>query len=572
MISRRVFLQNVSGAAVLAAVSPDSGKAVAGPQASAPRPDSLSIEEKVGQMVIARLEDWPLMEKYARQGIISGMTPSLRDKSPSEAARFLNHFQEISKYPLLFGWGGHFPGATEVRTEQLMRLGATRSKELCYRAAKIEAEESRAVGIHLGNTPYLDVNTNPDNPIINLRSLSDRPELVTELGIELCRGTLEGRAASLVAHFPGHGATSTDSHIDIAVVNRTLTEIEEIDLKPFAEVIRLGLASLVMTNHCYYPALEPERKIPATISRKIITGILRRRLGYNGVIISDSLTMRAVKDHYGIEEAAIETVAAGHDLILQDYNSDPRITIDALIRAVRQGRIPVEQIDESVRRVWKLKAWLGLFGYRAVDVSRVDQNIGTDENGALARRIAKESVTVLESTGLPLAAGQARRILVISNGSRATIDEDLERKHSPANHFFRRCMIRRVPEARPITLSTQFSAEELEHAAEAARNRDTIVFGLFTRVQAYGEDSIRIDERYSELIREIASLGKRVVLCNFGNPWVLRELVKPAVCLCTFSDAEDSIEAAVQVLFGELTPKGRLPIEISSDYPFGFGL
>jgi beta-glucosidase-like glycosyl hydrolase len=111
-----------------------------------------------------------------------------------------------------------------------------------------------------------------------------------------------------------------------------------------------------MTNHCHYPALEPDRKIPATISRKIITGILRQKLGFEGVIISDSLTMRAIKDHHGIEEAAIETVAAGHDLILQDYNSDPRITIDALLRAVRQGRIPAEQIDESVRRVWKLKA------------------------------------------------------------------------------------------------------------------------------------------------------------------------------------------------------------------------
>jgi beta-N-acetylhexosaminidase len=453
-----------------------------------------------------------------------------------------------------------------------MRLGATRSKGLCYLAAKIEAEESRALGIHLANMPYLDVNTNPDNPIINLRSLGDRPELVTELGIELCRGTLDGRAASLPAHFPGHGATSSDSHIDIPVVDRTLSELEEVDLKPFAEVIRLGLARLVMTNHCYYPALEPERKIPATISRKIITGILRQRLGFQGVIISDSLTMRAIKDHYGIEEAAIETVVAGHDLILQDYNSEPKITIDALVRAVRQGRIPAGQIDESVRRVWELKAWLGLFADRTVEVPAVEQRIATENNQALARRIAQEGVTVLENKGLPLAKWDGQRVMVISNGSGATIDEDLEWQHSPANHFFNRRMLHRLPEARPITLSTDFTKEELERTAEAARESDTIVFGLFTRVRAYDEDSIRIDKRYGELIRGIASSGKRVVFCNFGNPWVVGELPKAAICLCTFSDAEDSIEAAAQVLFGELTAKGKLPIKISSDYPFGFGL
>jgi beta-N-acetylhexosaminidase len=207
-----------------------------------------------------------------------------------------------------------------------------------------------------------------------------------------------------------------------------------------------------------------------------------------------------------------------------------------------------------------------------VDVSTVEQRIATEENQALARRIAQEGVTLLEKEGLPLAAGNGQRVLVISNGSRATVDEDLEWQHSPVNHFFNQRMLHRVPEARPITLSTGFTGEELERAAEAARESDTIVFGLFTRVRAYDEESIRIDRRYGELIRGIASGGKRVVLCNFGNPWMVGELPKVAICLCTFSDAEDSIEAAAQVLFGELTAKGKLPVEISSDYPFGFGL
>jgi beta-N-acetylhexosaminidase len=161
-------------------------------------------------------------------------------------------------------------------------------------------------------------------------------------------------------------------------------------------MIAAGLASIVCTNHCHYPALDAERR-PTTLSRKIITGLLRERLGYEGVIMSDSLTMRPIRDEYGIEEAAIETVRAGHDLILQDYLSDPKITIDALARAVRQGRIPREQVERSVRRVWRLKQNLGLFERRLVDPGAIEEVFGARESGEVARRIAQESVTLLQN-------------------------------------------------------------------------------------------------------------------------------------------------------------------------------
>ena len=575
MMTRRKFLRNTSRAVAASAIGfplifrirkTDAG------QASPPDPAALSLEEKVGQLVVARLPDWPLMERYARQGIITGLTPPLRNRTLEEAAEFLNRFQEISKYPLLIGWGGLYDGGTEVRLSQLMRLGATRSKELCYQAAKIEAEESRALGVHLGATPVLDVNTNPENPIINLRSLSDNVELVTELGIELARGTIDGRAASLLMHFPGHGATAGDSHIAIPTVNRSLEELEEVDTHPFAEVIRRGFARAVCTNHCYYPAFEPSREIPATVSRKIVTGLLREKLGFGGIIISDSLTMRAMKDNYGIEEGAIETVAAGHDVILQDYQSDPRITIDALARAVRKGRIPLAQVEASVRRVWKLKQWLGLQENRVVDISKIPERIATEEHKAVARRIARESVTLLENRRLPLPSEGSGRLLIVSNGSSATVEKDLDWKHSPANHHFNQQVQKRIPAARTVTLSVDFKPEEIEGIRAALGKADLVVFGLFTRVRSYREDAIRLDARYRDLIRAAATEGRSLVLCNFGNPWVLCDLPKAVVSLCTFSDAVDSIEAAVEVLFGELKSRGKLPVRLSADYPFGFGL
>jgi beta-N-acetylhexosaminidase len=416
------------------------------------------------------------------------------------------------------------------------------------------------------------VNLNPDNTIINLRSLGDDVELVTMLGAAIAQGTLDGGAAPIFMHFPGHGATRGDSHIDMPEAARTLAELEAVELKPFAELIRRGLARVICTNHCYYPALEPQRKIPATLSRTIVTGLLREKLGYQGVIISDSLTMRPIKDNYGIEEAAIETVRAGHDLILQDYNSDPKITIDALARAVRQGRIPPAQVEQSVLRVWKLKQELGLFEQRLVDPARIPQVFSTKTSAEIARRIARESVTLLENQLPPLRPGDRPQIVVISNGSAAAVDEDNAVRHSPTNHRLNEQFRQRLPGGQAIVLSTAMKPEEIERAFTAAQKADVVVVGLFTRVRSYVEDAIRLDKTYRALIERIVAAGRKVALLNFGNPYVLADLPRPAFCLCTFSDANDSLDAAVAVLFGELKPQGKLPVRISDRYPFGCGL
>lgn len=566
--NRRDFLRAAGSVAVAGFLS---SRRIAFATPSPPEFKSLSLEQQVGQLVVARQQDWPLMERYAKQGIIGGMTPSLTKLSPTEVAEFTNRFQELSPIPLLLGWGGiSYSGGSDVRLGQAMRLAATRSGELCREAARIEAVEARALGIHIAATPNLDVNTNPDNPIINLRSLGDDVDLVIELGAELARGTLDGGAAPIFMHFPGHGDSRGDSHIQMPEVDRSLAQLEAVELKPFAELIRRGLGRIICTNHCYYPALEPDRPIPATLSRKIVTGLLREKLGYDGIIMSDSLTMRPIKDHYGIEEAAIETVAAGHDMILQDYKSDPGITIDALARGVRQGRIPLAQVEQSVARVWRLKQTLGLFENRLVDVTKIPERFATPAGAEVARRIARESVTVLENQGA--LDPQTKEVLVVSNGSAATIEQDMAVKHSPTTHRLNEQICRRLPNARKVVLSTQMKPEEISRALEMAQAAEMVVFGVFTRVRSYVEDAIKVPPPYRELIRRVAAMGRRVALLNFGNPYVLGDLPKPAISLCTFSDAADSIDAAVQVLFGELKPRGKLPVHISKAYPFGYGL
>ena len=569
--SRRTFLRR-AGSILAAPLLPHAGALAAG-DSKPPDFASLTLEQQVGQLVIARQQDWPLMERYARQGLISGMTPSITKLSPTEVAEFTNRFQKLSPIPLLFGWGGvSYSGGTEVRLGQTMRLGATRDPALCREAARIEAQEMRALGYHLAGTPVLDINLNPDNTIINLRSLGDDVELVTALGAQLAQGTLDGRGSPIFMHFPGHGATRGDSHIEMPEAARTLAQLESVELKPFADIIRLGLARVICTNHCYYPAWEPDRKIPATLSRRIITGVLREKLGYQGVIMSDSLTMRPIKDNYGIEEPAIEAVIAGHDLILQDYNSDPKITIDALGRAVRQGRIPLAQVEQSVKRVWRLKQELGLFAQRCVDPAEIPRLFATPASAEVARRIARQSVTLLENRGGPIKAASNPRVVVISNGSTATIDHDNAVKHSPTNHRLNTEILRHLAGAQTLVLSTEMKQPEIEQAWAMAQQADVVVFGLFTRVRSYNMDAIRLARPYREMIERTAATPRTVALLNFGNPYVMADLPQPALSLCTFSDAADSIDAAVQVLFGELNPEGRLPVTISPRYPFGHGL
>jgi hypothetical protein len=239
---------------------------------------------------------------------------------------------------------------------------------------------------------------------------------------------------------------------------------------------------------------------------------------------------------------------------------------------VRQGRIPLAQVEQSVQRVWKLKQELGLFAQRLVDSAKIPEVFATKASAEVARRIARESVTLLENTNGPLRADAKPGLLVISNGSTATIDEDNAVQHSPTNHHLNEKLRQHVPGAQTIVLSTTMKPDEIERAFTAAQKADIVVFGIFTRVRPYAEEAIAVPKPYRELIERTAAAGRSIALLNFGNPYVMADLPKPALSLCTFSDATDSITAAVEVLFGELKPQGQLPVRISARYPFGYGL
>lgn len=536
-------------------------------------PSALSLEEQVGQLIMVRYPDQDLLREMLAAGHAGAFYFGMKGQSPAQVVATLNDLQRIAKVPAIVAFGFACTDfGTGLVKGNMMRLGATRDPDLVYRMARGETAEQRGYGFHIPGLPVLDVNVEPANPIINTRAFSDDPALVTELGLAALRGVLDGRGVTCTMHFPGHGNTRDDSHIRVPVDERPLETLWELDLLPYRAAFAAGLVNGVCTNHVHYPCLEPGPPAPATISRRIVTGLLRERLGYQGLIMSDSLTMKPMKDAYGIEEAAILTVLSGHDLILQDYQSEPRITHAALVAAVQSGRIPAAQVQASAGRVLRLKQWLGLLDDPYTDPALIPERVATPALKALAQEIAEKAVTVLEDAALPLRVSDPARCLVIANGSDVAWNEDMEYALLPTHERLHRAVRQRLPGAQTLTLSEAMGAEELAAAWQQAQTAEYLVFGLFTRVLCYHEDSIGLKPQYADLIRRVVASGKPCALLNFGNPYLLADLPPAPAALCTYDeDCPESLEAAVAALFGEIKTTGRLPVRVSDRYPRGHG-
>jgi beta-N-acetylhexosaminidase len=534
---------------------------------------AMTLEERLGQMLMVRYPDRAILAEMLARGQAGSFYFSMKGKPTADVIEELNRLQRLARVPALVAFGSACCDCgTGLLNGNQMRLGATRSPELAYELARSETTEQRAYGFHVPGTPVLDVNTNPANPIINTRAFSDDPGVVTELGLAMLRGIVAGRGVTCAMHFPGHGATAHDSHIGTPTDDRSAEEIRRIDLAPYRAAISQGLINGLCTNHVHYPAFEPGPPAPATVSRRVVTALLRDELGYDGVVMSDSLTMRAMKSAYGIEESAVLAACAGHDILLQDYESDPRITLAALVKAVESGRLPLAQVEASALRVLRLKEWLGLFDSALTDPSAAAGRVATPAHRALALRVAREAVTVLEDAALPLSPSPSTRCLVVTTGAEAARNVDMDIAFLPTGERFVRAIRRRLPQADVMRLETQLeggaSAAVLRRAAEA----DVVVWGLFTRVVCYHEESIGVPPDHVHLIRQIAASRTPLVLLNFGNPYLMKDLPRAAGALCTYDqDCPESIEAGVEALFGGIRARGKLPVAVSRDYPFGFG-
>lgn len=475
-----------------------------------------------------------------------------------------NELQGHAKYPLLIG--ADFESGTGMRLDEgtsfpsAMAVGATGDPKLAREIGKTIAIEARAVGVQWVFAPDVDVNNNPDNPIINIRSFGEDPARVAEFAAEFIRGVEDNGALATAKHFPGHGNVSVDSHLGIATVPGDRKELETIELVPFRAAIKAGV-SAVMPGHLSVPAFEPDPMIPATLSPKILTGLLRKELAFRGLIVTDAMDMGGVTSLYPQGEAAVRAVEAGADVILQPLV--PNAALAGLENAVKSGRISKARIDASVRRILEAKARVGLDKKRLVDLARLNERFGSPAYEAEAQRIADRGVTLLRNSAqvVPLDATRPLRVLLVSLSADPDPypGQDLE----PEIRW-------RADSLKVLRADTQFtnvSALKLP----PPESYDTAIAALFVRV-ADRKGNVGLPDDQRAFVNQLLATGKPAAVLSFGSPYLIERFPAAKTWLAEFATNDVSQRAAVRALFGQVSIGGQIPVTVPGTVKRGDGL
>ncbi|WP_326697598.1 glycoside hydrolase family 3 protein [Streptomyces sp. NBC_01754] len=446
-----------------------------------------------------------------------------------------------------------------------MALGAGGSRSDARTAARIAGAELAALGINQNYAPDADVNVNPANPVIGVRSFGSDPQSVAGLVAAQVKGYQGAGVASTAKHFPGHGDTSTDSHTGLPSILHTREEWAELDAPPFRAAVAAGIDS-IMTAHIVVPALDPSED-PATLSRPILTGILREELGYDGVVVTDSLGMEGVRTKYGDERVPVLALQAGVDQLLNP--PDLRVAWNAVLTAVKSGEISEARIEESILRILRLKARLGLFRDPYVTRRGVDRTVGVREHLATADRITERTTTLLSHTGrlLPLSRRTHRNVLVVGADPASPSGTTGPPTTTLADAFHELGFT-----ATALPTGTEPSPSAIDQAVAAAAGKDAVVVATY---------NVTATSSQRTLVRALAATGVPVITLAIRNPYDVAHLTDTghAASLAAYSWTDVELRAAVRVIAGRAGPAGRLPVPVQRAdapaetlYPVGHGL
>jgi beta-N-acetylhexosaminidase len=445
-----------------------------------------------------------------------------------------------------------------------MALGAGRSAADAHRSAEVIGTELAAVGINQNYAPVADVNVNPANPVIGIRSVGEHPGLVSELVAAQVNGYHDGGVAAVAKHFPGHGDTAVDSHFGLPEVTHTREQLEAIDLPPFQAAIAEGIDT-IMTAHVVLRSIDPSGA-PATMSQPILTGLLRDELGYDGLIVTDALDMGGATGTYPPNVAPVEALKAGADQLVLAPQMD--VAHGAVLDAIRRGEISTRRLDDSVYRILRLKMARGLFADPFVDVAQVDSVVGTPEHLADAQTITDHTTTLVKNDAglLPLATGP-RNVLVTGWGVTTT------RTIGTAIGL-------RGPTVTVLETGLTPSQAGIAAAVAAAGANDLVVVSTNNAASVNVTTGLPTASAAAQqaLVTALLATGKPVIVSAMRNPYDISRLTAVSTFLATYGYTAGSIESLTRVLFGEVNPAGRLPVTIpradgtGALYPFGHGL
>jgi beta-N-acetylhexosaminidase len=542
--------------------------------------DGMRLREKIGQMLMvpffggfqaAESAEYQSVLREVVENRVGGLIldtalgpMGMRRSQVYPTALIANELQRHAKVPLLIG--ADFESGTRMRLEEgtalpsAMAIAASGDPKLAYEAGKITALEARTAGVHWVFAPVADVNNNPDNPIINFRSFGEDAREAGKYVAEYVRGVEEHGALATAKHFPGHGNVNVDSHLSLAAVPGRRAELDANELLPFRAAIAAGVSS-IMPGHLSVPALETDSNLPATLSRRILTGELRDRMKFDGLIITDAMTMGGVTMLFPPGEAAVRAVEAGADVILMPPVPDAALA--SIEKAARSGRICEERIDASVRRILQAKARLGLHQDRLVDIEQLNQNFGRPEFYACAQKIADRGVTLLrdEPHILPLDATKPLRVLLVALSG--------DRDACPAETL--------VPELQPrvdslnvLRADTHFSTVAMLRLP-SPDSYDVVIAALFVRV-ADRKGHVGFPEDQRAFVNRLIEAGKPCVPLAFGSPYLIERFPNAKTWLAAFSANSTAQKAVARALFGQTPIGGRIPVTVPGVVERGAGI
>ena len=537
---------------------------------------SMTLDEKVGQMLVPSAngtfrnvdsEAFQKIKKDIEVYHVGGYHAFGGD--PTAAALMLNRMQSWAKIPLLItadfegGVGIQYPGATIL--PRAMAIGATGSEDFAYQCGRVTAMEQRAIGVHVNFYPVVDVNNNPNNPIINIRSFGEDPKSVSRLAIAYIKGEQENGGIATAKHFPGHGDTSTDSHMELPTIDVDRARLDQIEFPSFRAAIDEGVGA-VMSAHIYLPKLESEKGLPSTLSPKILTGILRDEMKFKGIIFTDAMTMQGVAAHYTPEDATLRAVKAGADVILHPVSTEK--SFNAIKQAVQSGQIPESRIDDSVRRLLSAKAALGLNKNRMVDVQKLDEVLGTRESHDVTKRIMENAVTLVrdEKEILPLKLDENKQVLVIN-----LVDATDGWRSGIPGRTFAQDFIKRHAKTIDVQITDRTSPAEYELIKKIANAADAVVVSGFIRVGAQ-KGTVALNDAQMGLLKTVSKMNKPFVFSLFGSPFLIEAIPEIPSYILAYEYLPEAESATVRAIFGEIEFKGKLPVSLPGLYPIGHGI
>ncbi|HEX5734285.1 MAG TPA: glycoside hydrolase family 3 N-terminal domain-containing protein [Blastocatellia bacterium] len=538
---------------------------------------SMSVDEKIGQLIIPALVGMFLNQeteafKQARRDITEfhvggyhmlGEVNTLHE--PAGVALLINHMQQLAKVPLWItadfegGVGLRYMGAT--RLPRAMAMGATGSAELVELAGRVAAVEARALGVHVNFYPVVDVNNNARNPIINIRSFGGDPGQVSKLARAYIRGSQSAGAMATAKHFPGHGDTSVDSHLELPTIDVDRARLDQIELPPFRAAIEEGVGG-VMSAHIALPRIDAD-KLPATLSPKVLTGLLRDEMRFSGVIFTDAMNMQGVAAHYPEGEAAVRAIKAGADIVLYPPNVEKAFT--AIKRAVETNEITVARIDQSVRRVLAAKAVLGLDKNRLVDITKLDRVLGSAEHQRAARQIIENAITLVRDKRdvLPLKLSPEQKVLFIT-----MVDNSEGWRDGVPGRAFYSGLAARHPKTTNVYVTDKTSPAEFDLIRKLAAFSDVVIVNGFIRVSSF-KGSIDMTEGETNLLKHFSAMEKPFVFVLYGSPYLITFVPELPSYVLAYEYYPAAEEAALKAVLGEIEFKGRLPIELPGLYQIG---